>query len=39
MKCVAVLTTNPAEKLADADVIVRNMEHFTGEMLSFLFDG
>lgn len=38
MKCVAVLTTNPAEKLDSADVIVRDMDHFTGEMLSFLFD-
>ena len=38
MKCVALLTTNPAEKLETADVIVRDMDHFTGEMLTFLFD-
>jgi beta-phosphoglucomutase family hydrolase len=37
MKCVAVLTTNPAEALAGADVVVKDLTHFTGEMLDNLF--
>ena len=37
MKCVAVLTTNPAEALAGADVVVTDLTHFTGEMLEKLF--
>ncbi len=36
MRCVAVLTSNPAEKLAQADLIVENLAHFTGEMLASL---
>ncbi len=34
MRCLAVLTTNPAEKLAQADMIVQDLSHFTGEMLA-----
>ncbi len=36
MRCLAVLTSNPAEKLAKADVIVEDLTHFTGEMLTML---
>lgn len=36
MKCVAVLTTNPAEKLADADVIVKDLSYLDIEMLKNL---
>jgi beta-phosphoglucomutase len=38
MKCVAVLTTNPAEKLAGADVVLQDLTLFTSEMLLRLFD-
>lgn len=36
MRCLAVLTTNPAEKLAQADLIVQDLSHFTGEMFEWL---
>jgi beta-phosphoglucomutase family hydrolase len=36
MKCVAVLTTNPAEKLSGADVIVKDLTHLKIEMLQGL---
>lgn len=36
MRCLAVLTTNPADKLAKADMIVKDLTHFTGEMLVLL---
>ncbi|HNR02769.1 MAG TPA: HAD family phosphatase [Anaerolineaceae bacterium] len=32
MRCLAVLTTNPPEKLAQADMIVKDLAQFTGEM-------
>ncbi|MBA4376430.1 MAG: hypothetical protein C0401_09700 [Anaerolinea sp.] len=39
MKCVAVLTTNPAEKLAEADVIVKDLTLLDEETLEMLFAG
>lgn len=32
MRCVAVCTTNPAEKLVDASIVVRDLEQFTMEI-------
>jgi beta-phosphoglucomutase len=37
MRCVAVLTTNPAEKLAGADVVVKDLTHLEQETLIRLF--
>jgi beta-phosphoglucomutase len=39
MKCVAVLTTNPAEKLAVADVVVKDLTILREETLNRLFAG
>lgn len=36
MRCLAVLTTNPPEKLSQADIIVQDLAYFTGEMLALL---
>jgi len=36
MRCLAVLTTNPAEKLSRADLIVHDLTHFTPQGLAFL---
>lgn len=33
MRCVAVCTTNPPEKLAEAGIVVQDLSHFTPEML------
>ena len=38
MKCVAVCTTNPAEKLEAADVVVNDLTSLTMEMLVTLFN-
>jgi beta-phosphoglucomutase family hydrolase len=38
-RCVAVLTTNPAEVLSKADCIVKDLSFFTEEMLKGLFLG
>jgi beta-phosphoglucomutase len=37
MKCVAVLTTNPAEKLAGADVVLDNLSLLNEEQLTGFF--
>ncbi len=37
MKCVAVTTTNPAEKLADADVVLSNLSELTVNHIQMLF--
>lgn len=37
MKCVAVCTTNPAEKLLDASVVVQDLTQLTTGMLQALF--
>ena len=39
MKCVAVLTTNPPEKLIAADVVVKNLRDLTEEMVERIFGG
>jgi beta-phosphoglucomutase len=39
MRCVAVLTTNPAEKLQQADLIVHDLTHLTLEMLKRINHG
>jgi beta-phosphoglucomutase len=38
MRCVAVLTTNPPEKLSGADVVLKDLNSLTGEILSRLFN-
>jgi len=37
MKCVAVTTTNPAEKLVDADVVLSNLAELTVDHVQMLF--
>lgn len=37
MKCVAVTTNNPAEKLADADVVLSNLAELTMDHIQYLF--
>ena len=37
MKCAAVTTTNPAEKLADADVVLSNLSELTVDHIQMLF--
>ena len=39
MKCVAVTTTNHAEKLADADVVFDNMAELMTDHIQALFSG
>lgn len=39
MKCVAVTTTNPAEKLADADLVLDNLGELTTKQIQHLFSG
>ena len=39
MKCVAVTTTNPAEKLADADLILDNLTKLMTNHAQDLFSG
>lgn len=36
MRCLALQTTNPAEALAPADMVVKDLAHFTAEMLDSL---
>jgi len=37
MKCIGVATTNPPEKLRDADVVVENLAKLKTEQVTELF--
>lgn len=37
MKCIAVMTTNPAEKLVEADLVLNNLGEMTTDQISGLF--